>query len=276
MGGFALYNGDKFLGYLQHRGGVVDEQYWPEIKERYQKIMQERSIPAKSEMAANPSPMIAEQEVAPTGKPLSQNSNCESGHNLPEPPTCLLEYLVEIGQITISESEINDRSRGDFVTKSIAVVQTTWFVAQVIARAIQGLAITELEIITVGFTILTLGTCIAWWSKPLRVRYPLRIDCGEQGYARKQPITFWGLLSPGFEKGLKEYWVNVYKMHHEWFTCKSEPQADDSHPGDNQADQSDLESAPRANLVLKKWHPQSGQLYDMFLKGCWSYSAMLW
>ncbi|KAK7060121.1 hypothetical protein VNI00_000885 [Paramarasmius palmivorus] len=87
----------------------------------------------------------------------------------------LLKRLIKKGYITITESEINDRSRADAITKSIAIVQTIWFLFQVGARAIQGLAITELEIITVGFAILNFATYVSWWYKPLRVQRPLRV-----------------------------------------------------------------------------------------------------
>ncbi|KAK7024608.1 hypothetical protein VNI00_016169 [Paramarasmius palmivorus] len=87
----------------------------------------------------------------------------------------LLEFLIANGYITLTEDEIKDRSHADVITKSIAVIQTIWFIAQVIARAVEGLAITELEIVTVGFAILNFGTYFLWWNKPLRVRHPVRV-----------------------------------------------------------------------------------------------------
>ncbi|KAK7016215.1 hypothetical protein VNI00_018955 [Paramarasmius palmivorus] len=44
----------------------------------------------------------------------------------------------------------------------------------------EGLAITELEIITVGFAVLNFGTYFLWWNKPLRVRYPVRVYWRQQ------------------------------------------------------------------------------------------------
>ncbi|KAI3602561.1 hypothetical protein WG66_009231 [Moniliophthora roreri] len=104
MGRFALYNGDKFMGYLWNDN--EDTSYEDEIKDYIQKV----------------------QGV---------------------PPTWLLEYLIKNGYITITEDEIKDRSHADFIAKSIALIQTTWFILQVAARAAEHLAITELEIITV-------------------------------------------------------------------------------------------------------------------------------
>ena len=48
----------------------------------------------------------------------------------------------------ISEADIKDRSKGDFLSKLIAIFQTTWFILQCIARGHQRLALTELELVT--------------------------------------------------------------------------------------------------------------------------------
>lgn len=47
---------------------------------------------------------------------------------------------------TITEDEINDKSKGDALSKCIALLQLSWFIAQIITRAVQGLAITEIEL----------------------------------------------------------------------------------------------------------------------------------
>jgi hypothetical protein len=72
--------------------------------------------------------------------------------------------------------EIKDRSKSDALSKTIVVVQTAWFAAQCIARAVQGLAITELEIVTLAYTVLNGVMCFFWWSKPLDVQCPVRIE----------------------------------------------------------------------------------------------------
>ncbi|EEB99929.1 hypothetical protein MPER_00261, partial [Moniliophthora perniciosa FA553] len=35
-----------------------------------------------------------------------------------------------------------------------------------------GFAVTELEIVTIGYALLNFGTYFLWWNKPLGVRYP--------------------------------------------------------------------------------------------------------
>ncbi|THU84080.1 hypothetical protein K435DRAFT_620228, partial [Dendrothele bispora CBS 962.96] len=73
-------------------------------------------------------------------------------------PTCLLELLIQHKYIDITEDEITARSETDFLTKFIAVGQTTWFSVQCIARVAQGVEVTDLEIVTVTFALLNFAT----------------------------------------------------------------------------------------------------------------------
>jgi hypothetical protein len=100
-----------------------------------------------------------------------------------------IEELVQNDAIdfpNITEKEIEDRSKGDIISKGLAVVQTGWFVAQCIARGAEHLAITELEIMTVAFAFLNFVTYIFWWNKPLNVTCPVRILLKE-GHSAPQP-----------------------------------------------------------------------------------------
>lgn len=75
----------------------------------------------------------------------------------------------------ILEEEICDKSKGDFFTKLLVVVQTTWFMVQCIARWLIKLPVTELEIMTFSFAILNLITYALWWEKPQNVGVGMRI-----------------------------------------------------------------------------------------------------
>lgn len=75
-----------------------------------------------------------------------------------------------------SEEEIQDRGKSDSFSKFIVLMQTLWFVMQCIARHIERLPITELEIATLAYTIPILGIYICWWNKPLGVTQPIRIS----------------------------------------------------------------------------------------------------
>jgi len=89
-----------------------------------------------------------------------------------------IEELVrneEIEYPIASREEIEDRSKGDAVTKALVMSQTTWFLLQCIARASQHLAVTELELVTVAFAVLTIMMYVLWWDKPLDVQCPIRV-----------------------------------------------------------------------------------------------------
>jgi len=75
----------------------------------------------------------------------------------------------------ISKAEIEDRSKGDAISKGLVIVQTSWFVTQCIARGIQGLPITELELVTVAFAALNFVIYVLWWHKPVNVQRGVRV-----------------------------------------------------------------------------------------------------
>ncbi|KIK64250.1 hypothetical protein GYMLUDRAFT_161867 [Collybiopsis luxurians FD-317 M1] len=89
-----------------------------------------------------------------------------------------LENLLSAGHIAlrhIPESEIMDRSKGDALAKTLVLIQTAWFIAQVISRAVLHLPISELELTTLAFALLNFFTYALWWKKPLDVRYPFLV-----------------------------------------------------------------------------------------------------
>lgn len=90
-------------------------------------------------------------------------------------PPSVIELVAMGVLIPPSEEEIKDRSKSDSFSKLIVLVQTLWFVMQCIARHIEHLPITELEVATLAYTIPILGMYICWWSKPLGVAQPIRV-----------------------------------------------------------------------------------------------------
>ena len=86
-----------------------------------------------------------------------------------------LEMLRELVKdpsfkIQLTEDEISDRSKGDEFSKLIFILQTSWFIVQCIARHIQGLDLTQLELATLAVASLNGITCMLWWHKPLGAR----------------------------------------------------------------------------------------------------------
>ena len=73
------------------------------------------------------------------------------------------------------EEEIQDRSKSDWLAKTIALLQTLWFVTQCVARGIDNLPTTELEIVTLAYTAINVGMFIAWWDKPRNFDRPIRV-----------------------------------------------------------------------------------------------------
>ncbi|CAG7853299.1 SubName: Full=Uncharacterized protein {ECO:0000313/EMBL:CCA70984.1} [Serendipita indica DSM 11827] len=74
-----------------------------------------------------------------------------------------------------TSAELQDKCKSDGLAKFLVVVQTLWFIAQCIARKVSKLPLTELEVITLGYTLLTVSMYIAWWDKPYRVTFPVRV-----------------------------------------------------------------------------------------------------
>ncbi|KIK01983.1 hypothetical protein K443DRAFT_97786 [Laccaria amethystina LaAM-08-1] len=85
----------------------------------------------------------------------------------------MFRELLNEGRIafpSITEVEIEDRSKADSLAKGIPVLQTTWFIAQCISRSVQGLITTEVELITLALAALNGILYFLWWNKPLNVK----------------------------------------------------------------------------------------------------------
>ncbi|KAF7971483.1 hypothetical protein HWV62_21006 [Athelia sp. TMB] len=71
--------------------------------------------------------------------------------------------LVEGGKLVPPTIEaLADRSKGDVLSKGIAILQTIWFVVQCIARLAEHLPVTNLEVMTLAYTVITVAMYIAW------------------------------------------------------------------------------------------------------------------
>jgi len=92
-------------------------------------------------------------------------------------PTQLQSYsLTGNGDFPkLSKAEIQDKSKGDAISKAVVILQTSWFVTQCIARVVQRLPITELELVTIAFATLNIVIYFLWWHKPLNVQRGVRV-----------------------------------------------------------------------------------------------------
>ncbi|EEB91691.1 hypothetical protein MPER_09916 [Moniliophthora perniciosa FA553] len=172
MGGFALYDGDKFRGYLWNDEEEIcseDGEGWGLPQEQSKRYIQQIKKHIQKAQGHSPQGNTLMYNAGSIDQPEESINLLAQERGIPEPPY-LLEYFLQKGYITITEGEIKDKSHADFIAKSIALIQTTWFIIQVVARGMKHLAITELEIVTVGFALLNFCTYYLWWHKPLRVQ----------------------------------------------------------------------------------------------------------
>jgi hypothetical protein len=94
-----------------------------------------------------------------------------------------LLQLLDKGQVPlpdIDESDIDDKSKANWVTKSIALFQITSFVVQLLGRAIQRLPTTTLELFTLAIVVCALITYGLWWEKPFDVQKPFILHMASQ------------------------------------------------------------------------------------------------
>ncbi|KAK0224520.1 hypothetical protein EDD85DRAFT_982166 [Armillaria nabsnona] len=76
----------------------------------------------------------------------------------------------------VSAETIEDKSKGDALSKTFSILQISWFIVQCLARALQRLPITLLEVTALAFAGLSIITYCLWWNKPLNVKYHISLD----------------------------------------------------------------------------------------------------
>ncbi|GKT51303.1 uncharacterized protein ColSpa_11484 [Colletotrichum spaethianum] len=92
-----------------------------------------------------------------------------------------IRLLSFIGKLpSIHESQIQDKSKADWMAKSIVCIQAGWMVAQVIGRLIKRLPVSLLEINTCGHVACAVLLYLLWWSKPLDVLDPTILEEGNK------------------------------------------------------------------------------------------------
>ena len=78
----------------------------------------------------------------------------------------------------ISTEEVDDKSKGNWFTKSLALLQIGWFVIQLLSRVAQHLETTPLELFTLGVVACTIISYIYWWAKPVDVNTSTPVSKG--------------------------------------------------------------------------------------------------
>lgn len=103
-----------------------------------------------------------------------------------------LLYSKRIGlQALPSADDICDKGKADGVIKAFALLQIVWVLIQSIARAIQHLPLTTLEITTLAYIPCAVFLFYLWWDKPYDVSVPTMLDVS----AFVSATSFWNQLS---------------------------------------------------------------------------------
>ncbi|ORX96153.1 hypothetical protein BCR34DRAFT_578805, partial [Clohesyomyces aquaticus] len=77
--------------------------------------------------------------------------------------------LVRSGEVEVSKlptEEIEDKNKTSWIVKTLALAQILWFAAGELARAIQHLPVTTLELFTIAIIFCSIITYASWWHKP--------------------------------------------------------------------------------------------------------------
>ena len=110
------------------------------------------------------------------------------------------------GPPKLSTADLEDRSKGDIFVKGAAVVQISWLVIQIVARASENLAVSLLEITTLAFAACAIITYILLWHKPQDVMTPTYVDATSV-LTRKQVIGL-AARSPVSTLFVHEFWLH--------------------------------------------------------------------
>ncbi len=106
----------------------------------------------------------------------------------------------------ISAEDLNDKSKGDALVKGAAVLQIAWLVVQIIARAFQSLAISQLEVTVLAFAACAAVTYFLLWHKPQDVKMPIYVDAPHT-LAREQIIQL-AARSPVSTLMVHQFWLH--------------------------------------------------------------------
>ena len=127
------------------------------------------SVPLPLKASSTSDSLIPSDFVVPTGHHAREDETPVYPLQIKELPVDILEIIGPSGK------ELRDKGKSDGLTKVIVLVQTAWFVAQCIARGIQHLPLTELEVVTLAYAMMNFFIYIFWWDKPRNIECPIRV-----------------------------------------------------------------------------------------------------
>ncbi|PVF91968.1 hypothetical protein CPB86DRAFT_791636 [Serendipita vermifera] len=104
--------------------------------------------------------------------------------------------------------EIQDKNKTDWLGKFLVMLQIGWFFSQCVARGVGHLKLSELEVVTLAYTIMNIGIYIAWWDKPRNVDRPLRVFIPKETAQHAREQARKGRRVPRDWKGFLAYVVS--------------------------------------------------------------------
>ncbi|KAJ7856671.1 hypothetical protein B0H14DRAFT_3135978 [Mycena olivaceomarginata] len=108
--------------------------------------------------------------ISSTGYPVTSKEQLEN-------PVLGPEFRETIRNVDVED--IKDKSKGDALSKAVALAQGMWFTTQCLARMHQHLVVTELEMATLAFAVVNIFIWLLWWDKPLDVQRPMVVGPAE-------------------------------------------------------------------------------------------------
>ncbi|KAF3310279.1 hypothetical protein TWF173_009868 [Orbilia oligospora] len=121
-----------------------------------------------------------------------------------------VRMLSFLNRLPITDDrEIRDKSKGDWLAKSLVCIQACYIIVQAISRLVARMPISLLEVNTIGHVICALTLYLLWWNKPLELDHP-QILPYEQ--ALEPVISLMYMCSPISEAmGVSEIRCMAYK-----------------------------------------------------------------
>ena len=104
-------------------------------------------------------------------------------------------HLAGLGLLkNVLDDEIRDKSKADWLAKSLVILQVSWMILQCISRRAAGYPLSPLEVHTLVHAGCASVMYLLWFSKPLDVRSPTLIDTT----SFEEPLALMLLQSPQF------------------------------------------------------------------------------
>ncbi|KAF9254661.1 hypothetical protein L218DRAFT_992212 [Marasmius fiardii PR-910] len=165
MGGLALY---------EH--GVFKCHLWPEPLDQ----LQEETIAREIENRMTTREKETLLSSLSNERPLENDQNLSTEQQLERSLiltqySSLLEFSVAKGFVHIDAKFITDN------LGHASTLQATWFVLQCLGRGVEGLGLTQLEVLTLAFATLNALSYILWWYKPQGLFHPIPVDWHPEG-----------------------------------------------------------------------------------------------